>query len=310
MKVWTNVAISGRKAIVATAVAVASLMASNASAAVFYPSGSPKTGADNANDLNDLDHAYYYAWEISNTAKSYDTNQTLQQLKTAGITSASITFQDLYNWDNKANVLHLDLLDYLTKTGTLGTNYWTDTGTSTVYYAQDNAPETATKKTDMTSDAFDNASGSSNRLGNSTKVELTDKSFLGQGLDPTRNPGPNDDPYDALKNKLAALTGGSAAWAETLVSAPGWSFSVNATGGWDYTYTFTDAQLSKLIEYIDGDGIALAFDPDCHFYNDQVYFTVLTGGSVGGSAVPEPASLLLLGTGLFVAGRYRRKKQD
>jgi len=93
----------------------------------------------------------------------------------------------------------------------------------------------------------------------------------------------------------------------------------NGTGMYDYRYYFTTgtgSQLEALKAYIGPStdpnrDVTLAFDPDCHFLNDGVSFTIVTGPAGGGSAaaVPEPASLILLGSGLlFTANRYRRRR--
>ncbi len=70
----------------------------------------------------------------------------------------------------------------------------------------------------------------------------------------------------------------------------------------DYTYTFNAAQLAALAAYISaGNNIAFGFDPDCHFWNNGVVFTIET------ASVPEPMSMILLGSGL--AGLYLRKRK-
>jgi hypothetical protein len=232
------------------AFALVALLAIPARASATVLTYVPSASTSGSNDLGDLSLSNYYAWTISQI--SIPTNQT--------ITSASITFTNLYNWDTTKNVLYLDLLDgavtsggtpLVSGTGTTGNGANADTYTSTVRYAADPS---------LSGDAFDSA----NLLTTGAKTDL----------------------------------GGTTQW--SVVSGKG--------GLYNYTYTFTSSELTALKAYIaNGGNITLALDPDLTFYNDGVSFSIGTGTPLVTN--PEPASLILLGTGLlFSVNQYRRRR--
>jgi hypothetical protein len=81
------------------------------------------------------------------------------------------------------------------------------------------------------------------------------------------------------------------------------SFTTTPT---NFVYDFTAAQVQALMAYISNDGrFALGFDPDCHFFNDGIKFEVFTSNP---AQTPEPATMVLLSTGL--AGLYARRRRQ
>lgn len=88
------------------------------------------------------------------------------------------------------------------------------------------------------------------------------------------------------------------------------AFNMVGQGGYtatDFTYNFTAANLAVLSQYIlNGGNIAFGFDPDCHYWNNGIVFTIITGNV----ATPEPTSLALLGTGLTSVGLYFRRRRN
>lgn len=192
-----NTGLISRYFIAALCAAVCAFAANSASAVVTSMSWQPSPA-----DLNDLDHHEVYTWRIDNISVNPST-----------ITSATLTFTNIANWDSNPNVLHLHLLDTAKFSGVRS---FTDDPTGSV------------PVTDLTDDFI-----SSRFHGNSGWLVA------------------NGTADTFLKDK---------------------SFTTTPT---TYTYTFTGSQLDALEQYIaNGQDIALGFDPDCHYFNDGISFTL------------------------------------
>ena len=184
-------------------------------------------------DLNDLDHHMVYTWRIDNIT-----------VNPATITSATISFNNIANWDTNSNVLHMHLLDSARFSGVAS-------------FVDD--PTNSSPVTDFTDD------------------------FIGTRF--------HSDSHWLVANGTA----------DTFLRDK--SFTNNPV---DYTYTFNASQLAALQQYIaHGGDIALGFDPDCHYFNDGVTFTL------NFTPVPEVANMipiaLLLATSVALEIRRRRR---
>jgi len=69
----------------------------------------------------------------------------------------------------------------------------------------------------------------------------------------------------------------------------------------DLVYEFTAEQLETLRTYAANGVFGFGIDPDCHYYNDEIIFTVET-------IVPAPGAILLGGIGVCLVGWLKRRR--
>ena len=80
-----------------------------------------------------------------------------------------------------------------------------------------------------------------------------------------------------------------------------WTDPNGGLPGVSLTYNFRELGLvDNFAKYVSDGNVGVAFDPDCHYYNDGVSLTVITG-------TPEPTTLVLFALGLAGGAAARRK---
>lgn len=223
-------------------------------------------GSGNPADFQDLDHSKAYLWAFK-----------FQPAAGEIITSATLSFSNIYNFDNYANYLGIYLIkDIPTVGGTTGWNQWsTDKfGTSdftpmtSVYQKSDNqqiAPPFNTITNKMFLGAY-----SDTIVGSTTKENIV---------------------FDFSSPKLQS--------ANPLTK---WTWDI-------YGNMPRTNAVPTLNEWMADGSWALGIDPDCHFYNDGVTLTFTTGAQPRPPRVPEPMSIMLGAMGLAaVAGMRRLRK--
>jgi hypothetical protein len=221
-------------------------------------------------DLGDLDHGNAYTWGISGSdgPSGADENALSHQLQSGyTITSATLTISHIYNWDRRdtSNKLFIHLLnDPLSGVRTISDD------------PNDNGINQGT-----VSDYFDKTASGNQLPGHWHWGHWVEGDWVAYGLDSDGDP----------------LSGN---YENTHLGDYHDNDGPNHTD--NFTYTFSTAELAILEGYInDGDNggrtvdFGFGFDPDCHFYNNGVCFTVTTAHY----SVPDTAmTYMLLGLGL------------
>jgi hypothetical protein len=240
--------------------------------------------------LTNMTHQNAYVWNLNGVNTTNGGN--IGVLPGSTLTSAVLTFFNFANWTTAAldpyNVLWVDLFN----SAATGRN-----GNNQVSSITDNTNGSTLGKTDVLDgfryavgtnvSALSAVNGTGVYLGSSTNTALAAGTPV-TGYDPSGT-------ADALGNNQP-LTGGTGAFSTTAVT---------------WTLTITDASvLATLANYISNGGdIALGLDSDCHFSDTSIQFQIFGNQPSGGgaSAVPEPATLMLVGSGIAAAYRRRRK---
>jgi len=191
------------------------------------------------------------------------------------ITSATISISQIYNWNSDPNILYMHLLDKALNTPK-------SSGTP------DGAPVACASATESGASITD-----CSYQFDLTSNDPNDTNFQDYYASSPNTYGSANNPISDQLYSSSTLTNKN-----VLLASP--SFTTTPT---NYTYNFNSAQLADLNAWFADGDISIGLDPNCHFYNNGITFSFTTGSS----SVPEPTSMVLLGTGLI--GLVRRLKK-
>ena len=235
--------------------------------------------------LTNLTHQNAYAWQLNGVSVGNNT-----------ITSAVLTFYNFANWTlasaDPNNILWVDLLDTARNVGT-GV-----AGTQAISSMTDNS-NTGTLGIADVLDGF--------RYSGGANASVVGASGLVTSASQVTYLGSSRNTADAGITGYTVPTG--ALGTNTNPLAVSGAFGTVAQ---TWTLTITNSTvLTTLGNYItNGNNIAIGLDADCHFSDTGIQLDIYGTPNVTQAAVPEPASLLLVGSGLVAAYRRRRTRQS
>ena len=290
------------------------------------------TSSDNTGttaDMMDLEHGSYYGWSITGSKA----NDLASQLEDGYyIKSATLTYKNIYNWvketNDQLNTFLLSSPPPMPGSGNYTVGLYNSDGTEKgkTYFTY---KDTLTNLSRSTRDSkvrsgYDCTGPVSNRYTCTKQITTTTKQTSSRYTYISEIFKQDKATVDGTGKKLSDNLWSRAD--QQSLDTINWGNGVEVTRIWDkendfanpwhdidgpasktnVVYNFDDLLIGILTTYAGDGSFGFGMDPDCHYYNDGITFSIETERT----PVPEPGTMMLLGFGMLGLAVYGKRRMN
>ena len=305
--------------LLAATMSIATVTAVQATPFIFQ---STDNNGGTPNDMMDLEHGSYYGWSIAG-AKADDLANQLEH--GYYIKSATLTYKNIYNWvkepNDQLNTFLLSSPPPMPGSGNYTVGLYNSNGTEkgkTYYTYKDTVICNSAKSGYSCTGPVSGKYTCTKQITTTTKQTNSRYTYISEIFkqDKATVDGTGKKLSDNLWSRADQQSLDTINWGNGVDVTRIWDKENDFANPWhdidgpatktNVVYNFDDSLIGILTTYVGDSSFGFGMDPDCHYYNEGITFSIETEQT----PVPEPGTMMLLGFGMLGLAVYGKRRMN